>query len=77
MKKMIIQDPSHLERAEKEARIWSSLKGHPSIVEFIDYKIDTDPKDFPNACGIMYIICELCEGGFTLVDMLKVCNMSI
>jgi serine/threonine protein kinase len=43
MKKMILQDPVRLEKAQEEVRIWRSLKGHPSIVEFIDYKLDMQP----------------------------------
>ena len=72
-------------RAQKEVQIWRDLcqtnsKGekHPNIVEYIDsqvnqkYDVNTGVQMFE-----MLILCELCEGGFTLINMIEYCKRKI
>jgi AP2-associated kinase len=66
---MILSDREQISKAEKEARIWKKLSPHASIVEFIDSELVEKDGRFE-----MLILCELCEGGFTLVDMIQACK---
>ena len=73
LKKMNIQEESSLIQARKEVEIWKKLMGSSMIVQYVDSQLVTTASSKKE----MLILCELCEGGFTLVDMIKTCNFKI
>lgn len=68
MKRMLIQDKVSKEKAKKEIEVWQKVSNHSSIVKYLDSEIHENE---------VLILCELCEGGFTLVDMIQACNRKI
>ena len=74
LKRMVLQEENAIIKAKKEIDIWSQLRGHPSIVEYIDSDIIKVPG---TSTQEMLVLCELCPGGFTLVDMLQTCKLKI
>lgn len=54
-----------MDRAMKEISIWKELGNHDYIVRYIDSQV---------ADGQVLILMELCEGGFTLINMLNYCK---
>ena len=57
-----------MDRAMNEIALWKELGNHDYIVRYIDSEI---------VDGQVLILMELCEGGFTLINMLTYCNNKI
>ena len=72
IKRMILQDDDRLEGAKREAALWSKLGKHEHIVTYLDSEL----REIDGAVE-MVILCELCRGGFTLINMLEQCKGSI
>mmetsp|Transcript_1395 Transcript_1395/g.2454 ORF Transcript_1395/g.2454 Transcript_1395/m.2454 type:complete len:200 (-) Transcript_1395:388-987(-) len=70
---MVLQDEESRERALREVEIWSKLSPHPYIVQYIDSALVTVEGRHQE----MLILCELCEGGFTLVNMIQYCKLKV
>ena len=78
LKRMIIQDEEMVPKVQKEAEIWKRVGKHRNVVEYVDselvYRFDAKR----NVQVIeMLIVCSLCQGGFTLIDMIEQCNGQI
>lgn len=75
---MFVQDQEAVERVQKEAELWKKIGSHPNIVEYIDSQLVQrfDPKRGTDVTE-MLIVCSLCQGGFTLIDMIEQCNGEI
>ena len=56
----------------KEAEIWKKIGEHPNIVQYVDSQLVKrfDPKKNTEVTE-MLIVCSLCRGGFTLIDMIE------
>ena len=72
---MFVQDQDQVDKVLKEARLWKRIGSHPNIVEYVDSQL---VKRFDAHRGRevteMLIVCSLCRGGFTLIDMIEQCN---
>lgn len=75
---MFVQDQEQVERVQKEARLWKKIGSHPNIVEYIDSQLVQrfDPNRGTDVTE-MLIVCSLCQGGFTLIDMIEQCGGQI
>ena len=52
--------------------LWERLGKHDNIVAYLDSELQEIDDDVE-----MLILCELCQGGFTLIDMLEQCKGKI
>lgn len=75
LKRMFVQDQDQADKVLKEAELWKQIGTHPNIVEYVDSQL---VKRFDSRRGTevteMLIVCSLCQGGFTLIDMIEQCN---